>query len=101
MYTKYEDTIIMCKEKKCTNCQYFNVFDKEQYRDMGVGFCTCYSVSYDKSVNHIAHNICCEFWEAGENNRNAEMMHIENVLIDMQEKLTKIARILEEEKSHL
>ena len=96
-YMIYKDGIIMCKEKKCTNCKFFNTYEETRFPSDSIGFCTRYFISDEKSRRHIAENVGCDMWELGESNRKAELKYIELVLRDVQEKLTRIAQILQEE----
>lgn len=89
----------MCKEKKCTNCIFFKSFDETSFSSEIIGYCTRYFISSEKANNHISENIGCDMWEAGENNRKAEIKHIQKILGDIQEKLAKIAQILQEENN--
>ncbi|MBD5100757.1 MAG: hypothetical protein HDT29_05800 [Clostridiales bacterium] len=89
----------MCKEKKCTNCIFFKSYNEASISSENIGFCTRYFISSEKANNHISENTGCDMWEAGENNRKAEIKHIQKMLRDIQEKLAHIVQILQEENN--
>ncbi|MDE7216448.1 MAG: hypothetical protein K2O08_06545 [Clostridia bacterium] len=87
----------MCEMKRCTNCKYFRTYNgEERYHCESIGYCINYSVIYNKSSYHIKENIGCDKWEAGKSSVAAERKHIENLLVDIQEKLAQITQLLKE-----